>query len=227
MYGRCGRVALYRAGVLAAGAVLVLSGCTSTATDTAARTTSVDTTEHSAGTTPTTPHDGSVDPTVQDELSARLIRPEEFFGTASTEPKRFLTQQELAASDPRPGADERYASEGVVGAAAVHLDDELTSDSISTVLAFDDASGARADLTFATDIPAADRLVTFAVPEVPGAIGTETYIDGTLTGRNVYFVDGRYEYLIGFSPPSRNAETHTRAEIAAAADRWYDRVNQL
>lgn len=108
----------------------------------------------------------------------------------------------------------------------MHVDDEHTADAICTVIAFRDRAGARADLRFAADIPSADRVVAVEVPAVPGAVGTDLYSHETLTGRNVTFADGRYEYLIGFAPETRADTTYTKAEIAAAAARWYDRVKQ-
>ena len=173
---------------------------------------------------PTTPDDGQLGLALQRALSARLINPSEYFGMTQNGGLRFLTGQEMAISDSAPGATQRYASEGLLGVAAEHFASRRSIDALCTVMRYRQPAGALHNLRSATDVPAADKVRTFAVRGIPHAVGTEVYVDGKVLGRNVLFVDGPYEYIVGFQPDPTVPRTFSRRQLADAALQWFQRV---
>jgi hypothetical protein len=206
----------------------VLSGChtSSTEDDSPTRTTAEDATEsRSPVGTPTTPDDGQLGAALQRDLSARLIHPSEYVGMSQNGPLRFLTPQEMASSDAASDALRRYAAEGLLGVAAEHFDSPSALDAICTVMRYRQPSGALHNLRSATHVPSADKVVTFAVPGIPNAVGSDVYLEGAVVGRYVQFVDGPYEYIVGFQPDPAREKAVSQQRLARAAAAWFRRVS--
>jgi hypothetical protein len=174
-----------------------------------------------------TPDDGQISLVLQRDLAGRLATSAEFLGMTPSGPRRFLTPQEMAMSDPDPGAQQTYQRQKLHGVVSEHLTSPRSTDAISTVLRFEQPSGAEQDLASATEVPSADQVKVFDVPGIPSAVGTDVLLDGNLVGRNVWFTTGPYEYVIGFQPDPTAAKTFSRQQLAAAAKAWYARVAAL
>jgi hypothetical protein len=219
-------------GVAVAAALFVVPGCAGSSDGEPTPTHSTPVQTSPDITTPdtaasTTPDDGELSQALQDDLAPRLVTSAEYLGMRRAGPIRFLTTQELAASDPDPNAAQQYDDEQAQGVVSVHLLSPRSSDAICTVLRFAKPSGAQQNLATAADIAGADKVKTFDVPGIPSAIGTDVILDGKVVGRNVVFTSGPYEYIIGFQPDPASDQTYSQQEMAAAAQNWYARVSAL
>jgi hypothetical protein len=212
--------------------LVLLAGCsgssgdgTPTSTPTGSAPTEV--LETPVGAASTTPDDGQISEALQRDLAARLATSTEFLGMTPSGPKRFLTPQEMAMSDPDPDAQQTYQRQKLHGVVSEHLTSPRSSDAICTVLRFERPSGADQHLASAADVPGADRIEIFDVPGIPSAVGTDVLLGATLVGRNVLFTAGPYEYVIGFQPDPAADQTFSRQQLAGAAKAWYARVSTL
>ena len=212
--------------------LLLLAGCSGSSghgTPTTAPTGSApsEALESPGGAASTTPDDGQISQALQHDLAARLATSTEFLGMTPSGPKRFLTPQEMAMSDPDPDAQQTYQQQRLQGVVSEHLTSPRSTDAICTVLRFEQPSGAHQNLESAAEVPGADRVETFDVPGIPSAVGTDVLLGGTLVGRNVLFTAGPYEYVIGFQPDPAADQNFSRQQLAGAAKAWYARVSTL
>lgn len=155
------------------------------------------------------------------DLTKRLVDPADFLGVAPQRPA-FSTGDEIAQGDPRPDEAQAYRDEGLVAAAIEHFSAPRTQDAICTVLKFTTTNGAQRDVVRNTRGGPGVTVKASDVPNVPGAVGSDVIQGGTLVGRNVNFTIGAYEYVLGYAPADSGGPT--RAEMAAAAAKWYEHL---
>lgn len=165
-------------------------------------------------------------------LKERMLKAGEFPGFVPPpvdEVQAVTSPQAWSAGGAGDAAEvKRLRGLGFVAAAIEHLTATrlVGRDAISVVLQFRTVAGARADVahTLRTYAKNAGMPITqFAVPGIPGSRQFVAKRPDGL-GYDVVFSDGAYSYDVGaFTPDPKGRPT--RAEVAAAARRLYQRVH--
>jgi hypothetical protein len=206
--------------VSAIAAVAVVSGCGSSSSGASS--------PGSSATTTTSP--GALSSTIHDALAQRIALAAPLPGEQSGATATYQTRAEFAEQDTNPADAAQFEAEGLQAVASEHLKVPGTNDAVRSVFSFGTAKGAADDLQQVLKSSPRSTVSRFAVPAIPGAVGTEPQTaNGAVAGRNVLFVVGTYEYVVGVAPTSggSTAAAPSRHALAAAATAWYSKVKDL
>lgn len=200
----------------AIGAAVVLAGCGGSSSGPG------DQSPSSPTTSPTTSADAALSQTAHDALAARLAAAPKLPSEDAPSSAKYQSAGLIAQQDPTNAA--ALASEGLEGLAFEHLHVSGTTDGIRSVFVFATADGAQRHLH---ETGAPTGATTFNVPGIPGALGTENPTPGgAVAGRNVNFVAGNYEYVLGVAPNAHGGGPSDKT-LAAVATAWYAKVQSL
>lgn len=163
---------------------------------------------------------------VRSALAQRLSAGQQLPGETARGAEKFQTGAAFAAGDPDSTEGQRFRTEGLEAVGSEHPKIHGTNDAIRSVLVFGTAAGAQRDAHATSGVSAAET-VRFAVPGVPGAVGTELGEQGHPGARNVIFAVGQYEYVLGVALKTNAANAPSRKQLATGAASWYGQVKSL
>jgi hypothetical protein len=150
-------------------------------------------------------------------------------GERSYESPEFRTAKAVLAA---AAADQEYVDrlrqEGLEGVAARRSEIATAgAEVLRVVRVFDTAAGARQAVRHevAGLRGRQRRLSRFPVAHVPGAVGVAVSVAGVVTGRDVFFAVGPFEYVLGAA--TRSSGKPGSAALAGGAARWWRRVRAL
>ena len=166
-------------------------------------------------------------PGLRRALSSRLRAAPPLRGERSYEPPEFRTGKAALAA-----GDTDYARllnrEGIEGVVTRRVEfPAAEAAGLRVVRVFRSAAGARKAVRHEVAGLRGHlrHIQRFPVPRVPGAVGAAVSVAGVVTGRNVFFAVGRFEYVLGAA--TRSSGKPGSAALARGAARWWRSVRAL
>ena len=206
-------------------AVVMLTGCTSTASSPTHTGSSQSSNQQSPQPTTASSSPSDLQPEVRAALVARMTAASVFPGEHSSSLPQYQSAAAILAADPNPSDAAALRNTGLLGVAIQqNLDVPGTNDGVRSVTAFATVGGVSEYLQL-TNITGSQTV--FAVPGIPHAEGTDSPPVGGVVDRNVYFSVGRYEYAVGVALIQGSTDAPSRSTIIAVAQAWYDKVKSF
>lgn len=158
-------------------------------------------------------------------LEQRVLRPNEFSGFTPMGQHPVIRSASAWSGGNLPTADLR--EHGFVAGVREQLHSRaLNADALSVAARFKTAKGASAEARseLAYFRSSVSGYKSFSVPSIPAAHGYIATGSG-FKGYNIYFSDGSFQYLVGTGFSSTAKRAPSRAQLIAAATKFYHRVH--